>query len=137
MESIWICLDDRNALDKFRDGLSELLSYSVALMCDLVSNRIQDFFASFGKAQRSGTIRLDRSTVGTSVANGMFIRLTLTFPTAAQIFRRILQASCNPGTGANCRRSTPVERASWPILAAVSTKLLMVSIARYRDHARQ
>ena len=81
-------------------------------MCDLVANRIQDYVASFGQAQRCDTIRLDRSAVGASVANGMLITLTLTIPAAARILSRILPASCNPGTGANCRRSTPVERAS-------------------------
>ena len=37
-----------NALDKCRDGLTELLCYSIARICDLVSNTNQDFLASFG-----------------------------------------------------------------------------------------
>ena len=60
-----------NALDKFRDRFTELLCYSVARICNLVSNTNQDFLAPFGQAQRCDTIRLERSTVSTrSAANG-------------------------------------------------------------------
>jgi hypothetical protein len=58
----------RNALDKFRGGCVELLGYGVAHICDLVANRSQDFFASFGQAQSCDTIRLERSVVSTSHA---------------------------------------------------------------------
>ena len=41
-------------------------------------------------------------------------------------------ATFNPGTGANCKRSTPVKRTSWPMLAAIPRAPPIASIARYR-----
>ena len=99
-------------------------------MRDLVANRNQDFLASFGQAQKCITIRLEKFAGGTSAVNGMLIRLTWTILAAARILIRILAASCNPGTDANCRRSTPVERASWPILVAKKANICPAKIMR-------
>ena len=79
------------------------------------------------------TIRLKILAVSTSsFTAGVAITLTSTISTASQIFRRMLPATSNPGTGANCKRSTPVKSTSWPMLAAVPRAPLMASIARYR-----
>jgi hypothetical protein len=52
---------DWNALDKFLDGRTELLSHGVACICDLVTNRNQNVRTAFDQAQRCEPIRLERS----------------------------------------------------------------------------
>ena len=122
-----------DALDKFLNGRTELLSYGVACICDLTTNGNQDVRAAFDKAQRRHAICLEKPAVSTSsAANGVNIILTSTIPTASQVLSRILPARSNPGTGANCKRSTPVKSASWPMLAAVPRTPPMALIARYR-----
>jgi hypothetical protein len=122
-----------NTLDKFLDGRTELLSYGVARIYDFVANRNQDVCAAFDQAQRRNAICLERPTVGTSsAANRVYITLTSTISTATQILSRILPARSNPGTGANCKRSTPVKSTSWPTLAAVPRTPPIALIACYR-----
>ena len=124
---------DWNALHKFLDGRTKLLGYGVARICDLVANRNQDIRAAFGQAQRRDAIRLGGSAVSTSICtNEVTMRFTSTIWTAFQILSRILPARSNPGTGANCKRSTPVTSTSWPMLAAIPRAPPMASIARYR-----
>ena len=121
-----------NALDKFLHGRTELLSYGVARICDLAANRNQDVCAAFDQAQRREAIRLGGSAVNTSIgAKEVSITLTSTIWTASQILSRIFPARSNPGTGANCKRSTPVKSTSWPMLAAIPSAPPMASIARY------
>lgn len=72
MESTCMYDGGYNELDKFRDGRTELLCYSITRVCDLLANRNQDFLALFSEPQRCGMIRLERSAVSTStVANGV------------------------------------------------------------------
>jgi hypothetical protein len=133
MESIHMYEDRRNALDEFRDGPTELPGYGVARICDLAANRNQDFCAALGQAQRRLTIRLERSTrlsapVAPRIAS---ITRTLTISMASQIFNRMVPAVFNSGTGANCKRSTPIKSDSWPTLAAVPRAPPTASITRY------
>ena len=122
----------RNTLDKFRDGCTELVGYIVTALCNLVTNRNQDIRTAFGKAQTRLTVGLKRSVVSSSATDGVPRKLTSTISIASQILSRILPATSNPGTGANCKRSTPMKSASWPSLAATPRAPPMASIARYR-----
>ena len=122
-----------NALDKFLYGRTELLGYGVACVCDLCTNRNQNIRTAFNQAQRREPIRLETSAVRTSsTANGVSIMLTSTNSTASQILSKMFPAIFNPGTGANCKRLTPVKRTSWPMLAAIPRAPPIASIARYR-----
>jgi hypothetical protein len=126
---------DWNALDKFLDRRTELLGYGVACICDLCTNRNQNVRTAFNQAQRCEAICLERSTVRTSSAvNRVPIMLTSTNSTASQILSRIFAATYNPSTVANFKRSTPVKRTLWPMLAAIPIQRAppIASIARYK-----
>jgi hypothetical protein len=133
MESMHIYQGAQNALDEFRDGNTELLGYSVARSCDLAASRNQDVRAALRQAQRRLSIRLERSTVSTSsVTNRVLITLTSTISMASHIFKSMFPAVFSPGTGANCKRSTPAKSASWPMFAAVPRAPLMAPMMRYK-----
>jgi hypothetical protein len=81
---------------------------------------------------------IERSVVSTNGSTmGALIRPTSTISMASQIFNRMLPAVFNPGTGTNCKRSTPVKSASWPMLAAIPRAPPMAPITRYKKHVGQ
>lgn len=123
----------RNALNEFHYRRPKLFSYGSTRVYDLVANRNQDIRTAFGQAQRRDAVRLKKSAFSnSSAADAASNMLTSTISTASQIFRRTLPAMSNPGTGAKCKKPTPVKSASWPMRAAVPRALPMASIARYR-----